>query len=189
MEMKINREYPQIPMRFMDIPVDQPDLFGCLNKSNWLEGVEKGRFAPNATATRAQLVMALFRMCGNAAGSAQPSRFQDVDEGLWYSDAVRWAATRGIVTGYPDGTFRPDQELSTQDLALILYRCSGKTKYASENAKSGDRISAYARGAVVWMKEWQMNSTENFPQIWFGPEETITRADMARILLLFSDII
>ena len=93
------------------------------------------------------------------------------------------AAARGIVNGYPDGTFRPDQPLSTQELAVILYRFSGQTVSDSATAKPGDEVSGYARDAVAWMQEALPHVSVNY-----GPAEPITRADMAAILLQFSNM-
>ena len=183
MEMKMNRRYDtQIPMRFKDIPAEQMYLHRVLDKSKWLEGVGDDRFSPDEHATRAQLVTALYRMRLREADAA-PAPFADVGEGLWYSDAVAWAAARGIVNGYPDGTFRPDQPLSTRELAVILYRFSGQTVSDSATAKPGDEVSGYARDAVVWMQEALPHVSVNY-----GPAEPITRADMAAILLQFSNM-
>ena len=119
-----------------------------------MEGVGAGRFDVDGTLSRAQLVTILHRMAGSPApkGGAEP--FADVEAGLWYADAVAWAAENGVVTGDGRGSFRPEGAITREQIALILYRCTG----AEQPGESGvlapftdaGEVSGYAADAMCW---------------------------------------
>jgi len=78
-------------------------------------------FGPNETLTRAMLVTILWRFAGSPLMES-PVDFCDVPDRGWYSDAIAWASSNGMVLGYGDGTFGPDDPLNREQLAAILYR-------------------------------------------------------------------
>ena len=81
----------------------------------------EGLFAPNATLDRATLATVLYREAGEPAAKGTAS-FTDIAEGQWYTDAVNWAAEQGVVNGYPDGSFKPEQTATRAEVAVMLYR-------------------------------------------------------------------
>ena len=85
-----------------------------------MDGVGGGLFAPHSACTRAQIVTILYRMEGSPAASANP--FRDVVSGSYYEKAVAWAAEHGIVAGYGGGLFGPNDRITREQLAAILYR-------------------------------------------------------------------
>jgi len=125
--------------RFQDVP---PDAWyaGAVERaaaSGLMQGTGAGRFSPGGTVTRGQIAAILHRLAGEPA--LRGFSFSDVPSSAYYGVAVAWAARRGIVEGYPDGTFRPDLPVSRQQLAAILWR------YARlEGADSGRRSSLRA---------------------------------------------
>ena len=85
----------------------------------FMKGITSDTFAPDKTLTRAEVVTMLYAMEGKPAVSAQ-SAFSDVRDGDWFRDPVLWAASAGVTAGYEDGTFRPGQNVSRQELATML---------------------------------------------------------------------
>lgn len=124
-------------------------------ESGLLNGVGQGRFAPGGATTRAMAAAMLYRLEGSpAVGGAQP--FQDVPEGAWYSGAVRWAASCGVITGLGDGRFAPGSPITREQLAAMLWRYA---RYKGQDASAGTgplpfpdagEVSGYAGPAMQW---------------------------------------
>ena len=114
-----------------------------------------GLFAPNSETTRAQLVTILHRLAGQPAPSGD-SGFSDVETGTWYTDAVAWAAQNGIVNGVSDTQFAPGDDITREQLAVILYRYATYQGYdVSQRADlsgfvDAGTISTYAQEALSW---------------------------------------
>ena len=108
---------------FIDITDDHPyysDIAGVYQKS-LMNGVEPNVFSPDETLTRAMLVTMLWRMEGCPYVN-YAMQFTDVSQEEWYSEAIRWAASEGIVLGREDGTFGTDDPITLEQLSVILYR-------------------------------------------------------------------
>jgi len=123
-------------------------------KNGMMSGTSPTTFGPNANLSRAMLAQVLYNLEGKPAVSGAP--FQDVPANQWYANAVAWAAENGIVSGYGNGRFGPDDPITREQLATILYRYAGKMGYdvtvrgdLSAFADQGD-IAAYARDAMSW---------------------------------------
>lgn len=122
----------------------------CLDK-DYMNGVSAAEFAPNANMTRAQLVTILWRMDGQKVVN-YAMMFSDVAADSWYTEAVRWAASEGIVTGYTDGKFGSSDAITREQLATILWRYA---KYkdtdvsASKDASAGTNVSASEDASAV----------------------------------------
>ena len=119
------------------------------------QGVSATRFDPEGTVNRAMVVTILYRMAGTPA--VQPtSAFSDVAANRYYTKAVAWAVEQGIAKGYTDGTFRPEQMATRQELATFLYRfarVSGSDMTVSGDLSTfGDHasVAGWARNAMAW---------------------------------------
>ena len=118
-------------------------------------GTTKSTFNPNTKLTRGMLVTILHRMEGKPQPTTQ-NKFSDVSSSQYYYDAVRWAAEKGIVHGYNNGTFGPDKNITRQDLAVMLRNYAqykGKNVNVTANLNKfsdGNIVSDYARSAVEW---------------------------------------
>ena len=86
-----------------------------------MDGTGADRFSPNAPLTRAMIVTILYRMAGSPAMSGA-SDFKDVDSNKWFAKAVAWAAANGIVNGYGSGLFGPNDPVTREQLAAILWQ-------------------------------------------------------------------
>lgn len=153
-----------------------------------MNGVGGGRFEPDGQLTRAQLVTVLYRAAGEPDTGKQVNPFTDVPDDTWYTRAVIWAANNGIVNGVAKNTFAPDDSITREQIATMLYR------YAGAEAAKEDKLSAFLDAAKTsdWAKEalnWAVasglingvadaNGTANLE-----PQATATRAQIATILM------
>ena len=122
-----------------------------------MNGTSRNRFSPYGTATRGMLVTILYRM-ENEPRCFGSAAFSDVKPGAYYEKAVVWASQNNIVSGYTDGTFRPDAPVTREQLASILYRY---TLYRGQDVSAGETtsltgygdaqtVSNYALPAMRW---------------------------------------
>ena len=86
----------------------------------WMVGMDEKTFAPDQQLSRAMLAVILYAMAGEPAVTGE-SPFTDVPAGCWYTDAIVWAAQNGIVCGFGDGTFRPNEAVTRAQAAVMLY--------------------------------------------------------------------
>lgn len=120
-----------------------------------MNGTSATTFTPNSSTTRGQIVAILYRLEGSPA-AVEPSQFSDVAPGAYYASAVSWATANGIVNGYGDNTFRPNNLITREQLAAFLYRyASGKGRDVSDRADLGvftdaGQIAAYAVEPLRW---------------------------------------
>ena len=167
---------------FSDVDADDwfADSAVYVRDNGIMNGTSATTFNPNGTTSRGQIAAILYRAAGSPAASGGTD-FSDVAETAYYASAVRWAAANGVVTGYADGTFRPNDPITRQQLAAILWRYAGSpaaesgTDYADEDA-----IAAYAVTAVDWARDAGVISGRDGNR--FDPSGRATRAQAAVIL-------
>ena len=158
-------------------------------RNNLMDGVSSTKFAPNQNTTRAQIVTILWRLTGEPV-AARENGFYDVSSRAYYSKAVSWAAEAGIVDGYDAHTFKPDANVTREQLAAILYRYAeymnlstkGKstlTWYADYN-----QISTWAKEAMAWANYHGL--IEGTDRTHIAPKGYATRAQIAAILHRFA---
>lgn len=126
----------------------------CLEKG-LMQGVSLTRFSPNGTTTRAMIVTILWRMEGSPViGSAMS--FKDVESGKWYTEAIRWAQSTGVVEGYSAEKFGPMDSITREQMAAIMYRYAKYKGYSVNTLATlggfTDRaqISSWALDAMKW---------------------------------------
>lgn len=119
-----------------------------------LNGGTDGRFRPDAAMTRAMLAVALHNLEGNPPFGSSTA-FADVSEKDWYAEAVAWASAGGIVTGYTDELFGPNDKITREQLAVLLWRAAGRPAPSSRTLPFADADQAgdYARDALCWAVE------------------------------------
>lgn len=176
---------------FADVPASAwyCDAVEYVYENGLMSGVSGGRFAPNDTLTRAMLVQTLYAMEGRPAAAS--AGFADVASGDWYASAVNWAAANGVVSGVSETGFGPNNALTREQLALILYRFA---QYKGYDVTGTSDLTAYADGSSVsgWAAEamgWAVNagliSGVGGNQI--APTGTASRAQVAQILMNFCE--
>ena len=151
-----------------------------------MNGVSSRAFAPNANLTRGMLVQILYNLEGKPKGTA--ANFSDVQADAWYAEAVGWAASNKVVTGYADGTFRPNAAVTREQAAAILYRYAqskGIDVSVGENTNilsyvDVQQASEYAIPALQWAVSAGVLNGKNGGRL--APTGTATRAEIAAIM-------
>ena len=157
------------------------------HETGMMRGTGDGLFSPNATTTRSTVVTLLHRV--EKTPEAKGETFSDVAEGAWYAGAVAWASANGIVNGMGDGTFRPDEVITREQFATILYRYAKfKGVDVSKTASltqftDADKISPFAREAMAWAVEVGLIS--GLGNGLLDPLGGATRAQAAAILMRY----
>ncbi len=155
----------------------------------YVNGVGSFRFAPDDAVTRSMFVTVLGRVAGVNTSMYRTSSFKDVDMSSWYGPYVAWAASLGIVTGYNNETFGPDDLITREQMALILDRFM--TRYSwyvyAANAPvtftDNDRISSWAADAVRKMQTMGIiNGVDVSGGTAFLPTDTANRGQMCAVL-------
>lgn len=127
----------------------------CAYYLGLMNGTASDAFSPNETATRAQIVTTLWRAEGKPVVENKAA-FTDVEEGMWYTDAIAWAAENKIVEGYGDGIFAPDDEITREQIVAILHRYAEYKKLAvaaKDEAPDAYDHSDWAADNVDWAHE------------------------------------
>ena len=157
-----------------------------------MEGYGGGLFGPNDTLSRAQLCQIVYNMEGQPATSGS-SVFTDVADGAWYADAVTWAASQGIVGGYGNGLFGPEDNITREQLAAILYRYAQAKGYDVSVGEDTNilsytdalEISEYAIPAMQWA--CGAGVIEGVTDSTLVPQGDATRAQAAVMLMRFCE--
>ncbi len=160
---------------------------GYVYENGLMSGVSDTLFAPNSCLTRGMIVQVLYSMEGQPEhGDAD---FTDVAADAWYADAVAWAAENGIVSGYGDGLFGPNDNITREQMALILYRYGESKGYDLSGRESLDgfadreKVSGWAADSMSWAVGSGMLSGKGGGIL--DPTGTATRAEVAQILMNF----
>ena len=149
-----------------------------------MNGTGGKTFSPEETLNRAMYITIIGRLVG--AGSSDPSPFKDTEADTWYSPYVAWASGLGIVKGFPDGTFRPYEAITREQMAAATDRFLNATGL---NAIAGGGIFNFADEAKV--SDWAQKSVGNLKKIGiftgdtagrFNPESNTTRAEAATVV-------
>lgn len=155
-----------------------------------MNGVSDETFAPEATTGRAMVLTVLWRLSGSPDAKADLA-FPDVSENDWHAKAVRWAAENGIASGYPDGRFGPDDAMTREQMAAVLYRFAQSKGYDT-SAGSGSTLSPYADAASVSAyaapaMQWACGAVilTGTDAATLSPKASMTRAQMATMMMRF----
>ena len=151
----------------------------------WMVGMDEKTFAPDQQLSRAMLAVILYAMAGEPAVTGE-SPFTDVPAGCWYTDAIVWAAQNGIVCGFGDGTFRPNEAVTRAQAAVMLY---GYAAFTGADVTARADLSAYSDAGQI--PAWALDAMQwaNARRLIVGrdsshlvPDGKTTRAEMAAIL-------
>lgn len=141
---------------FTDVPSGAwyYDAVEFVSRNGLMNGYSDGRFAPDAPLTRGMLIQVLYQHAGKPAAGGSRS-FTDVPDGSWCSGAVAWAAESGIASGYGDGRFGPNDRITREQAAAILWRYAGSPAPSGTGPvfRDAEQVGAYAREAVKWAAE------------------------------------
>lgn len=186
------------PQTGVDVPftdVSETDWFyedvAYVYTNNLMNGTNTTMFSPNTTTTRGMIVTILYRLEGEPSVSDN-CHFADVKSGSYYEKAITWAAAKGIVSGYGNNQFGPDDPITREQMAVILFRYA---QYKGLDVSAGEDtnilsysdaldISEYAFPAMQWIcGESILNGSDGN----LMPRGSATRAQVAAILHRFCE--
>ena len=149
-----------------------------------MNGYAGGTFRPNSALTRAQFAQILYNKEGRPAGAGS-APFTDVAPDAWCAPAIAWAAERGIAGGYGNGTFGPDDPITREQLAVMLWRYAGSPAAPGGELSfiDAEQIGAHAREAICWAVESGVMSGKAGGVL--DPKGFATRAQTAQMLRNF----
>ena len=189
-QVTVTVTFAEAPLPFPDVAEGDwfYDAVRYAYETGLMDGVGDSLFAPNSETTRAQLVTILYRLAGQPAVSGDLP-FTDVESGTWYTDAVLWAAQNGIVNGVSETEFAPGEDITREQLAVILYRYAAYQGYdVSQRADlsgfgDASSISGYAQEALSWAHAQGL--VLGFEDGSLRPQGTASRAQIAAVLMRF----
>ncbi|MDO4287045.1 MAG: S-layer homology domain-containing protein [Eubacteriales bacterium] len=191
---KLASETPPAPPSPEKIPVCE--IFSDISETSWytsavqyvydnniMTGMGNGTFAPNIPMTRAMVAQIIYSIEDSPAVSGKMP-FSDVDK-KWYYDAILWASQNNIVAGMGNGTFRPNDVITREQYARILYN------YEQEPVVSGsldfpdaEAVSSWAKDSMLWANQnGIISGTKKKDGIVLDPKGTATRAQSAMVLM------
>ena len=168
-EPQTSDEFP-----FIDVPQLSPyyDAIKWTYGMSYMMGTDNTHFSPDTHTTRAQAVSVLYRMKGIISDVSLP--FGDVPEDAWYSDALRWAYSTGVVSGTSETTFSPDNYITQEQFVKMCYDLYGVPVNGADFGIMG--ASSWAKQAWNWAYRNDIVSGDN-------PQRVLTRAEMAQVLV------
>ena len=197
---------PFVPLEGGDEP-DEPDnpgtmAFTDVGQGAWyydsvqyvyanglMTGLNDTTFGPGQTLARAQFAVILYRMNGEPPVE-YTSKFEDVEEGLWYTDAILWASEQGVVTGYSNGNFGPGDLINREQMALMMYRYALIKGYDTGTRAdiSGYSDASWVSEFAVEAMQWAVGNgiiTGKYNETMLEPQGSASRAECATIIMRF----
>ncbi len=160
-----------------------------------MNGLGKGQFGPGDSTSRAMIVTMLWRMEGSPQADGNAT-FKDVSHGQWYTESVRWAASEGLVNGYSRTAFGPDDKVSREQLAAILWRYEAYKRAGDKmpdypdllgNYTDTEQISSWALDAMRWTTGCGL--MQGMTETTLSPKTSAVRAQVATMLMRYSSIV
>ena len=155
---------------------------------NLMDGTSSITFEPFLTTTRSMMVTILWRLEGEPLVD-DAAAFEDVEKDTWYTEAINWGASVNVITGYSDKAFGPNDIVTREQLATILYRYADVMGYGTSGGASlnrfsdVDNVSGYAVEAMGWAVENGLIGGMGDGTL--APQGSATRAQVATILMRF----
>lgn len=160
-------------------------------ENDLMNGDSKTTFSPNGSLTRAMFITIIGRLAGAEGGGKSP--FTDTKEGKWYSPYVAWAAEAGIVNGFPDGTFRPNDPITREQMATSVARFIDAAGLRTVNSggifnfTDAGKIAKYAKAPVESLKKIGVFAGDQ--NMNFNPKSNTTRAEAATVVMRLREAI
>lgn len=178
--------------KFTDIQPDfwAHDSVGFVVSEGLFNGTAPNKFSPSLTMTRGMLITVLYRLAGSPEIEGIENPFKDVKEDAYYYAPILWAHSKHIANGYADETFRPNQELTREQLATFLHRYANNmgfdTNSYTDLGKFNDakNVSEFARESMCWaVGEGIINGTTPTT---LSPTKSASRAEVATMIMRFA---
>lgn len=157
-------------------------------RNSLFKGISSTIFEPNEAMTRAMFVTVLYRLENNPE-IPSGSPFDDVQSGAWYADAVAWAYNQNIILGFDADTFAPNEPVSREEMATIMYRYASYKGYdvsATSTLSSYSDVASISYWALTPMK-WAVakDLIIGMSSVKLEPKTSSTRAQVAVMLMRF----
>lgn len=158
-------------------------------RKGYMDGMSSTRFGGELNTTRGQIVTILWRLTGEPRATKR-NPFTDVSSSQYYYDAISWAYDAGVVDGFDAHTFKPDQNVTREQLAAILYRYAKYMNLSTSGSaylakyRDADKIANWAYDAMAWANYRGLINGTSATRI--DPKGYATRAQIAAILHRFA---
>ncbi len=161
------------------------DAVNYVSINGLMQGVSNNTFAPDSNLSRAMLAQILYNKEDRPA--SESCEFSDVPQDKWFSAAVSWAASEGIVTGYTDGRFGPDDNITREQLTVMLHRYAGSPAPGGSALQFSYRepISEYAANSIAWAMVNGIMHGKGDRRL--DPKGLATRAETAQMIKNYLD--
>ena len=186
-------EHKSVSEIFTDVPASAwyVDFVQYVYDNGLMNGTSDTTFEPDSPLSRAMVAQILYAQAGKPDVTGD-SPFSDVaNSKAWYYDAVVWASQTGVVSGYDDGTFRPMQDVTREQLAVMLYADAGKPAVTGSLDRFADagRVSHYAKTALVWANQnGIVSGSEQNGKMYLNPRGNATRAEAATMFMRYVEL-
>lgn len=178
---------------FTDVPPNAwyYDYVSYVDEKGLMTGLNNQYFGAAEELARAQFALILYRMNGEPAVEFE-QLFHDISDGIWYTDAVIWAGKEGVVTGYSNGSFGPGDNITREQMAVMMYRYAESKGYdtsqKAEISKFGDAayVSDFAQEAMQWAYGTGI-ITGKYGETMLEPQGNANRAECATIIMRFTE--
>ena len=171
---------------FADVAADAwyAGAVAYVQEQGLMNGNTATEFAPEESLTRAMLATVVYRLAGEPPVNGSPE-FTDVPAGQWYSNAIIWATQQGVVNGYGGGLFGPEDPITREQLAVMLWRYAGSPAAPDGELAFTDaeQVGAYAREALGWAVQTGVMNGKGGGVL--DPKGLATRAQAASMLRNF----
>ncbi|MCD8065587.1 MAG: S-layer homology domain-containing protein, partial [Oscillospiraceae bacterium] len=183
---------PSEPYTDVDTTLWYHEYIDYVIENELMIGISSDTFMPNIPTTRGMIVTILYRI-ENEPEVGGSSEFTDVADGEWYTNAIIWAEQNGIVLGYGNGEYGPNDDLNREQIAAILYRYAAYKEYDTTSGGMAIRefddyedISEYALEAMAWCINDGI--IQGVGETTLVPQGDASRAQVAAILMRFLDL-
>lgn len=190
--MRVYARWAQLPFRDMPNSDWASTAIAYCWKNGYMLGTSSSTFSPEREIDRGMMVTVLYRLAGEPKMSGS-SGFPDVRANAYYADAVTWAKNKGLVVGYSDGTFRPEQPITRQEMVKILYLYAENIAKLDVSGRSSlsaysdvNEVSGYAEEPFRWaLYTTLINGTSATT---LSPKAYATRAQLAKELMILANL-
>ena len=194
-EIEVSFREIEVELPFTDVPEGAwyADAAAYVYEHGLMAGTSATTFAPDATTSRSMIATILWRMAGSPVVNYAMD-YTDVAQGQWYSEAIRWAASEGIVGGYGNGLFGTNDPITREQFAVMLYRFAQEQGYDVSIGENTNilsytdvaDLSEYAISAMQWaVGAGIINGTGDGSTL--SPHGQATRAQAAVMLMRFCE--
>ena len=191
-DVPVTPEPDELP--FKDVSKDSPyyDAIKFVFENELFKGVAADLFAPDGTMTRGMFVTVLGRLAQVDPEGTNTSVFSDVEDGQWYTPYVDWAAEEGLILGYGDGTFKPDNNITREQAILIIQRYVEKCGISTETedaltTSDAAEVADWSYDAVKWGVNKGIFELTDEGKV--DPKSNATRAYIAELLYNLVDVL